>query len=77
MAAGEQSPKVWLNDVGELDLFATADPFGATEGTVFHSLWDNDGTDHFTDISTGPAPAGVRSFWRVTDGRKPPGFTCI
>ena len=47
---------VSLGDVdgdGDLDLFATADPFGATEGTVFHSLWENDGIGHFTDISTG------------------------
>ena len=45
---------VSLGDVdsdGDLDLFATADPFGRPEGTVFHTLWENDGTAHFTDIS--------------------------
>ena len=37
---------------GDLDLFATIDPFGQPEGTMLHSLWENDGTAHFTDISS-------------------------
>ncbi len=54
---------VSLGDVdgdGDLDLFATADPFGQPEGTVLHSIWENDGSAHFTDRSH-DLPPGTRS----------------
>ncbi|HCH61954.1 MAG TPA: hypothetical protein DFR83_04055, partial [Deltaproteobacteria bacterium] len=49
---------VSLGDVdgdGDLDLFATVDPFGKPEGSVFHTLWENDGSAGFMNISSGIA----------------------